>query len=51
MSKSVNELQAEHDETVGLLESRIQTLTEDKDIMSKELAENNHWIDNQQALV
>ena len=32
------------------LETRIQRLTEDKDLMSKELEENNYWIDNQHAL-
>ena len=48
MSKGMNEMQMEHDEKV--LEARIQTLTEDKDILSRELSVNNHWIDNQQAL-
>lgn len=46
----MNEMQMEHDEKVRLLEARIQTLTEDKDILSRELSVNNHWIDNQQAL-
>jgi hypothetical protein len=33
-----------------LLEVRIQTLTEDNDIIKKELTENNYWLDNQMGL-
>ena len=32
------------------LEARLQSVTEDKDLMSRELEENNYWIDNQHAL-
>ena len=33
-----------------LLEARIQTLTEENDIIKKELTENNYWLDNQADL-
>ena len=35
---------------IKLMEARLQTLTEDKDLMTIELKENNHWVDNQHAL-
>jgi len=44
--KEIEELKQQ----IRVLEARLQTLTEDKDLMTLELQENNHWIDNQHAL-
>ena len=39
------------DEKIQLLECRLQDITESKDLIHKELEENNCWYDNQQHLI
>jgi hypothetical protein len=41
----------EYEGRIRLLEARNQTLTEDKDIATKELEVTNCWYDNQQQLI
>ena len=45
--KSSQERDSAKDEQIRHLEYRVQYLTEDNDIVRKELVENNHWLDNQ----
>ena len=46
MQKEIYDLSSD----VRVLENRLQYVTEDKDLMTKELRENNYWVDNQHAL-
>jgi hypothetical protein len=41
----------DQDAKESLMDSRIMTLTEDNDILRKELTENNYWLDNQAGLI
>ena len=44
---NLNDKDQEKDKQIRHLETRIQYLTEDNDIVKKELEENNYWLDNQ----
>jgi hypothetical protein len=49
--KNFVEESTKKDEKIQLLECRLQDITESKDLIHKELEENNCWYDNQQHLI
>ena len=46
-----SETLAEKDSAILSLQSKVQQLTEDKDILAKELEEDRHWVNNQHTLM
>ena len=51
ITENLIEESTKKDEKIQLLECRLQDITESKDLIHKELDENNCWYDNQQHLI